>query len=360
MDVDDYFESFSTRDWDSGATGTVRFAMVGLGWWTIDEAMPAIADSDRVEVTALVSGSTEKADRVAAEFGVEHTLTYEQFHAGEAADAYDAVYVCTPNATHLEHVTAAAELGKDVLCEKPMEASVDRAERLVAAAEDAGVTLMVAYRMHTEPAVRRMRELVADGFVGDPLLVQGNFSQHILELVRDPDQWRLNPDFAGPGASVTDIGIYPLNTARYVLDADPVAVTAQMTSESEGFEDVPDERAAFTLTYEGGVQAAMTTSQNASRTGHLELVGSEGHLRLEPAYYMADRRTLTVSRNEFETRVAVPPADQMREEFDYFADCLLDGRDPYADGDHGLVDMRAIEAVFEAAESGRAVSVGRD
>jgi xylose dehydrogenase (NAD/NADP) len=355
MSLDAYLDRFGERDWQHTTEGTVRVAMVGVGWWVQDHAIPAVEASDLCATTVLVSSDREKAERVADECGAAAGITYDEFHDGAAADEYDAVYVCTPNALHLDYVETAADLGKAVLCEKPMEASTERAEQMVEAAAD--VPLMVAYRMHTEPAVRRMREAIREGAVGDPAFVHGHMSQRLLEMIPDPDQWRLNPDLAGEGGSVTDLGVYPLNTARFVLDRDPVRAQAAMHSESEGYESVPDERAAFTVTYEGGVYASTSASQNAYATGHLKVVGTEGELTYEPAFLGSGGHTLTLRRGSEAAEVTFSGVDQMEEEFDYFADRVLTDADIHPDGEHGLVDMRAIEAVYESARTGEAVDL---
>ena len=356
MNLQDAFDGFADRDWETVEEGTVRFATIGLGWWTRDRAIPAIEDSDRCETTALVSSSAEKSAAVASDVPtVEAALSYDEFHDGDAVDRYDAVYVCTPNGRHLEYVRTAAELGKAVLCEKPMEATVDRAERLVDACE--GTPLMIAYRMQTDPAIRTIRELVRGGFVGRPVHANGHMVQPLLEMIPDPGQWRLDPELTGYGTSVMDLGIYPINTARFVLDADPVAVTAQLRSEGDAFESVPDEWAAFTVEYDGGVYASNTVSQHAYESGRFEVIGTEGRVSLTPAFFNAASRTLTLDRGGVETEIAVPHVDQMREEFDYFADCVLSGETPYADGEHGLVDMRTLAAVYEAGDTGGRVSL---
>ncbi|MFB6165058.1 MAG: D-xylose 1-dehydrogenase Gfo6 [Haloarculaceae archaeon] len=360
MDLGTFLEDFAERDWQVSDPdeGPVRIAVIGLGWWTRAEAIPAIADADLCETTVAVSRSAEKArDVVDSVDSVETGLTGEQFHDGRASDAYDAVYVATPNAHHAEYVATAADLGKAILCEKPMEASVERAEELVATARGADVTLMIAYRMHTEPAVRRLRDLLREGLLGEPAQVHGHMSQPLLEMIPDPDQWRLDPDVAGPGASVTDLGIYPLNTARFVLGLDPVAVQASMASEADAFADVPDERAAFTAQFPDGVFASCTASQAAAQSSFVRVIGTEGHARVEPAFFPDEPRKLVVSRGGTTVDTTFDQIDQMEEEFDYFADCVLAGREPEADGEYGLVDMRAIEAAYESAETGQTVAI---
>ena len=358
MNVDEYLGEFDRRDWQTTEEGTVRFAMIALGWWTREKAIPAVQESNLAETTVVVSGSREKATDVADEYDtIERGLTYEEFHDGAAADAYDAVYICTPNALHLPYVETAADLDKAILCEKPMEASVERAEELVEAAEGTEAPLMVAYRMQTEPAVRRARELVADGVIGDPALVHGNMTQPLLELIPNPDQWRLNGDLVGYGTSVMDIGLYPLNTTRFVLDADPKRVTALAYSEREEFDDVPDERAAFSVEYPDGILGSFTASQNAAQESHLKIIGTDGQIALEPVFFPWTPRGFELSVNGATADLDWEQVNQMTEEFDYFAQCVLTGEEPHATGRHSLVDMRTLAAVYEAAETDRTVEI---
>ena len=370
MDLQDLLDGFDRRDWQTAGAedGPVRFAMVGIGWWTREQAIPAVEEAELCETTVAVSSSREKAGAVVEEAEtVERGITYDAFAEGEAVEAYDAVYVATPNALHLPYVRAAAEHGKDVLCEKPMEADADRAEALVEAAEDGGIRLMVGYRMQTEPAIRRLRELIEAGFVGEPAHVTGHMTQPLLAMFDDPDQWRLDPDLAGPGTSVTDLGIYPLNTARFVLGADPVAVSASMDSRHDAFDRVPDERASFLVEYNAGggagsdeygrVLASFTASQNADRSSGFTVVGTEGEVTMAPAFAMEADRALSVSRGSTAAELTFEPANEMTEEFDYFADRVLTGEPIVPDGEHGLVDVRAIEAVYEAAETGDRVEL---
>ncbi|SFS89883.1 D-xylose 1-dehydrogenase Gfo6 [Halostagnicola kamekurae] len=358
METNTVLGRFEERDWETGVDGTLRFALVGLGWWTVDVVLPAIEQTSHCETTVLVSSTQEKADRLADEHDIERGLTYDDFHDGAGVDAYDAVYVGTPNAFHLEYVETAAELGKAVLCEKPLEATVERAERLVEAAEAADIPLMTAYRMHTEPAVRRAKELIDDGFIGEPTHVYGNNTQPILEMNPDPDQWRLDSDVTGYGTSVMDLGIYPINTARFLLERDPIDVTARMSSSADAFDDVPDQNATFTLTLEGDLPLVCTTSQHAQTDTQLKIIGTEGSIELAPAFH--GEATLHLSSGSLRAEIEdvdYGAVEEMREEFDYFADRVLGDAPILPDGRHGLADMRTIRAVHRAAERDERVEI---
>lgn len=142
MSLESYFDSFTDRDWGrSDDTETVRFALVGLGWWVQEQAIPAIEDSKFCETSVLVSRSADKAEAVAGGHEGTDGISADAYHAGEYADSYDAVYICTPNATHLDHVESAAAQGKAVLCEKPIEVSSERAERLIEDCDEADILL---------------------------------------------------------------------------------------------------------------------------------------------------------------------------------------------------------------------------
>lgn len=350
MEFETLLSDFTRRDWQTfEQADPVRFAMIGLGWWTREEAIPAVTESDFCKVTVAVSGSKEKAVDVAnGHATIEHGMTYEEFHAGEATDAYDAVYVCTPNATHPEFVARAAELDKHVLCEKPMAASTEGAERMIEQCEGADVTLMIAYRLQTEPAIRRAREMINTGIIGDPIQVHSHMSDSVPDLIPDPDQWRLDPELSG-GATLIDIGLYPLNTTRFLLDRDPVGVYADIVANHPWFEG-QDEHVSFQVEFQDDITAVCAVSHNAFEASHLKVVGDAGEITIEPVFFPWKDRRLVVRQAGAKVTFEFEQINQMLEEFDYFAHCLHTDTEPHPDGRHGLVDLQAIEAMYDSAE----------
>lgn len=355
MALEDYFQQFSRRDWErERVDGTIRMAVVGLGGFARRRALPAIENGEYCETTTLVSGSPQKAAAVAEQFDVEHVVDYAEFRRGDAADAYDAVYVATPNAIHGEYVTAAADQGKHVLCEKPLETTAARAQDLVDRCDDAGVTLMTAYRIQLDPAARRTRELVADGYIGDVVQVYGGFSHPVLEET-SPDNWRLDAELAGGGALI-DLGIYPLNTTRFLLDRDPVAVNAWTCSLEDAFDEV-DEHVTFTLRFPGEITVSCTASFNAHASSHLRLVGTDGMVYVSAPFGGVVPQSMVVERGEFSMEYTGHPVDEVVEEFDYFAYCVLTGTEPELDGEDGREDVRVIDAAYESAATGQWVEL---
>jgi xylose dehydrogenase (NAD/NADP) len=340
-------ERFRRREWlSTDPDGRVRFALVGLGGFTREWIIPSVAESSYAETTCLVSGDGEKADRIADEQDIDRAVTYDAFLEGVAEDAYDAVYIATPNALHLPYAEHAAEAGKHILCEKPMEATADRARRMVEACEAAGVTLMIAYRLQFNPLLRWVRHLIREGRLGTPVHVRGAMSQDVFEMIGpDPDQWRLDPEMSG-GAALADLGLYPLNTSRFLLDADPETVTAQVENRHEAFAGV-DETIAFTVSYDDGTLGAYAASQNASLGSHLHVTGTEGRVRLEPTFF--GEVEVTVTTDDGTVSLAPGEGNEMREEFDYFATRVLTDSPVEPDGAHGLVDMETIGRLYDKA-----------
>jgi len=358
----EYLDEFARRDWETlesdAVADPVRIAVVGLGWFAREWALPGIARSAYTEATVVTDVDAAAVEAVAAERDVIGA-TPEEFRAGDAADAYDAVYVATPNATHLEYVEAAAEQGKAVLCEKPLEATPERARRLVSACRDADVPLMVGYRMQTDPAVRRLRDLLDAGVAGDVVHIHATMSQTMLgELGSDTDQWRLDPELSG-GCAVMDLGVYPLNTTRFVLREDPVRVSGRTRSEHEAFADV-DEHASFRLAFPGDVDAFCTVSQNAQHASRLEVTGTEARLILDPAFYEREDRGFAVVRDGTRVDLDFDQVHQIEAEFAYFGHQLLADEPFHADGEHALTDMDALAGVYESAETGAPVALDGD
>ncbi|MBX9616834.1 MAG: Gfo/Idh/MocA family oxidoreductase, partial [Caulobacteraceae bacterium] len=196
------------------------YAIVGLGMYA-DVILPRFAECRQSRLTALVSGSMDKARAWGARWGVPERglYTYETFDTIRDNPDVDIVYVILPNGMHHEYTLRAAAAGKHVMCEKPMANTAAEAESMIAACRAAGRKLMIGYRSHFEPANREAMRIVRDGELGRARMVTAETGFNI----GDPAQWRLNRALAG-GGSLMDIGIYSLQAARYLTGEEPVSV----------------------------------------------------------------------------------------------------------------------------------------
>src|ERR1700730_11045917 len=211
----------------------VRYAVVGLGYISQVAVLPAFAHArENSELAALVSGDPKKLKQLSRKYRVEHTYLYEQFADCLKNGEIDAVYIALPNHMHRAYTEAAARAGVHVLCEKPMAFEEADCESMIATTKEAGVKLMIAYRLHFERGNLEAVEIVNSGKIGNPRIFTSIFSQQVK-----PGNSRLKKD-VGRGA-LYDMGVYCINAARYLFKAEPQQVFAwNLSSKDPRFKEV--------------------------------------------------------------------------------------------------------------------------
>ena len=344
----------------------VGFALVGLGAYALNQIAPNLADTRQAKLTALVSGNADKAVRVARAYGIadRHVYSYDTFDRIADDDAVDVVYVVLPNAFHRPMTERAFAAGKHVLCEKPMAETAEDCQAMIAAGEAAGKRLMIGYRAQFDPYNLRAIDLVRGGEggageVGTPRIVVADHGR-TLDPSRPRDEWRAKQDLA-LGGSLYDIGIYSVNGARYLLGEEPTEVTARYApgaAPSAPPADVTVEQGVeWTMAFPSGAVANCTSSYRVDGVKRIHVQGTDGEVTLDPAtdYYV---RNLTVTTADGTREITVPNPNQFAAMLDEMASAVLEDREPKTPGAEGLRDVRVMRAIYQAAESGRAVRVG--
>jgi len=233
-----------------------------------------------------------------------------------------------------------------VLCEKPLALTEEDCGRMGAAAREAGVKLMTAYRLHFERANLEAAEVARSGRLGEPRLFTSTFCTPV-----EPGNIRTRRETGG--GVLWDIGIYCINAARALFRAEPVEVQASVA----GCIGETEETASATLRFADGRVAAFTASFGSAKVSEYRLAGDKGDLAVEPAYEhaVALRHRLTLGGETRERRFA--RRDQFAPELLYFSDCILQNRQPEPGADEGLADVRVIRALYRSAETGRPVEL---
>ena len=331
----------------------VRYAVVGLGHIAQVAVLPAFAHAKRnSELVALVSDDPVKLEKLSRrQRGVARCAHYGEYDDLLESGEIDAVYIALPNHLHREYAMRAAVAGVHVLCEKPLAVTVPDCEQMIDAAEDAGVWLMTAYRLHFDPANLRARELAQRGGpLGDVRYFSTQFSQQVVE-------GNVRLDRQAGGGPLYDIGIYCINAARYVFGAEPDEVIAvRATGSDRRFREV-DEMVAGVLRFPGERLAEFTVSFGAADVSTYRIVGTSGDLVLEPAYdYAAELEHRLTVGGKTRTR-RFPRTDQFAAELLHFSDCVLADRQPEPSGLEGLIDVAVIQALQQSADTGAPVSL---
>jgi predicted dehydrogenase len=329
--------------------GIVRYAVVGMGHIAQVAVLPAFAHARRnSRLTALISDDSSKLKALAKKYRVSTTGSYDEYEA--CLDQVDAVYIALPNSMHAEYTIRAARVGVHVLCEKPMAVTVEECEQMIAACREHGVKLMIAYRLHFEEINLKVVDLVRRGRIGDPKFFNSSFSMRVRR-----GDIRTRREMGG--GTLYDIGVYCINAARYLFRAEPKEVMAISVNSGVASLKEIDESTGALLRFDGERVAAFVTSFNAADVGTYRIVGTKGHVHVDPAYEYAEGLEYELTLKGKTTRKRIGKRDQFAPELLHFSDCILKDRDPEPSGEEGLQDVRIVRALYESAETGKAVGV---
>lgn len=324
----------------------VRYGIVGLGSISQEAMMPGVEHTGNSVITALVTSDPIKAAALSEMYKVEDTYSYEQFGELLTSGKVDALYVATPNWRHEEFVVPALKAGIHVLLEKPMEVSSQACERIIDAQMRSQAKLMIAYRLHFEPATIAAIGKVRSGELGEVHLFTSVFCQMV-----DPANHRANNGvLAGP---LFDMGPYPINGVRNLFGDEPLEVFAtSMIHPDSGFGDL-DDTVSVILRFANQKLAQFTVSYYGNAINSYTVVGTKGALEVNPGYIYGKplEHFLTVGTKE-DTK-SFKNTDHFGGELKYFSQCILDGIDPEPDGYEGLADVRVMEAIVRSLASGK-------
>ena len=328
----------------------IRYAVVGLGHIAQVAVLPAFSNAQNSELFAIVSGETVKRDKLAKKYNVKQVYSYDNYD--RVLSQVDALYIALPNHLHREYAVRAAKARVHVLCEKPMAVTVDECQEMIDAANQNGVKLMIAYRLHLEAGNLEAIHLLESGKLGDVRFFSSEFAQQVVE-----DNIRVTERTSDGGGPLYDMGVYCINAARYLFRDEPTEVFAVTVSNGKKrFQNV-EEMDSVVMRFPQERVATFTCSFGAADVSRYTLVGTKGLLTVEPAYEyaMEIKHQLTIG-GKTKTR-EFPKRDQFAAELVYFSDCILNDREPEPSGLEGLADVRVVQALYESAQAGKVIQL---
>jgi len=316
-------------------------ALVGLGNYSTNQLAPGLQETAHCELRGIVTGSPEKIPVWQERYGIKdrNVYNYDNMYQLANNDEIDIVYIVLPNNMHAEYSIIGAEAGKHVWCEKPMAMNAEECREMIRVAESNRVQLTIGYRMQHEPNTQTIIGYGQDETYGKITEIRtgGAFNGNFQEGV-----WRTVAKMGG--GAMYDMGVYPLNAARYSSGLEPVAVRAtQWTDRTEMFPDV-DEHTDFDLEFPGGLIATCKTSFGKSMN-YLEIDCTDGWYRLEPFLSYTGVQGETSSG----TQLPEDPNHQQARQMDNDALAIKNNTQPIVPGEEGLADMVVVDAVFESA-----------
>ncbi len=237
------------------------------------------------ELTAVASRNLDKAQSFASEYGAPNAYgSYEElFHS----KTVDVIYIATPHSTHAKLSIAAMKAGKSVLCEKPAGVNRSEVEEMIKVAKENNVFFMEALWTRFNPTIKKVKELVDNGTIGDIGYLHADFAFFALD--RDENGRLLNPALAG--GSLLDIGIYPIFLS-YLMLGMPKDIKASANFHKTGVEV----QISMIFNYEKA-QAILYSGLNSNSEKKAEIAGSKGSIFVHPRWHETSGYTLEIDGN---------------------------------------------------------------
>ena len=325
----------------------VRWGVLGVARIATQKVIPAMQQGEWSEVVAIASRDGVKADKAASILGLRRS--YASYDALLADPDIEAIYNPLPNHLHVPLTKRAAEAGKHVLCEKPIAMDAAEAQTLLDVRGRTGVHIQEAFMVRVNPQWIRTVEEVRKGRIGELRAVTGVFSY----FNDDPGNIRNKVEYGGGG--LMDIGCYLINTARMIFGREPQRVAGSMDRDPRSGTDIVT---SLALDFAPG-QASGVCSTQMVAAQRVNVFGTRGRIEVEIPFNAPPDRPNRLwiddgsSLGQPQETIELPVCNQYTIQGDRFSQAvrgLIPLPYPLEDS---ILNMRVIDAVFRAAESGR-------
>jgi predicted dehydrogenase len=329
----------------------IRYGILGFGHHAAKRLVPAFRGAQQSRLTGLWRRDFAKAQVTARECGIENAFQTAEALCG--SPEIDAIFVASPDSRHLEDVLLALGRGKPVLCEKPLAMNTAEVEQMLAAQARAGVAFGVAQNMRYNASTQLMRQWVAEGRIGKPVLA---CSQFCYSAEKSPRQWIYDPTLA-LGGPIGDVAVHCIDGLRFVLGDSVSEVTTLAHRDAES--GAVESHAAIALAFIGGAMGSVTVTTRGEYRSYIEVTGETGVLVCENGLTVDHEVDVVQYRKgQIVERVRLSNADAYSRMLDSFA-CEVEGNGQYlAPGSDGLINQRILDAAYTSWHSGKKQSIG--
>lgn len=264
-------------------------------------------------LVAAASRNLERAQSFASEYNATYAFgSYEELFTCEEVDV---IYIATPHTGHMEWAIKAMQAGKHVLCEKPLGINAAEVAQMIVTAKENNVFLMEALWSRFNPSIKKIKQLITDGHIGDVGYVHADFAFYGLD--KDLNSRILNVNLAG--GSILDIGIYPIFLA-YLILGKPKSIQAVSNFHEKGAEI----QTSMIFHYENA-QAMLYSGLTSNSKMRAEIQGSTGAIYIDPRWH--ETQGFVVLKDGLEDRNDLPTVGKgYAHEIVEVHNCLKDGK----------------------------------
>lgn len=318
----------------------IRWGILGTAAVAEKHFVPSVAELENSEVLAVASRDAARARNYAERLGIPRS--YGCYDGLLADPEVDAVYLPLPVALHAEWAIRCAEAGKPALVEKPLAESADSARRMADASEEAGVPLAEAMMYAFHPLTKRVKQMVADGDLGEVRAVNATFCCR----TPDPDDFRLKREMGG-GATL-DVGSYCVSVIRAIAGEEPEDVEATAVFNCEGGVDL---RLAGVMRFPSGAVGSFVCALTPEFGASYEIFGMGGRILVSqgPVPNPGDPGMIRYWKDYALEEITAPGANQWALCFGAFADALLKGEPPEPPLEESIANLEVIDRLLASA-----------
>lgn len=293
----------------------VRWGIIGPG--RIARAFAeGLHHSQNGNLVAIASRSKERAEQ----FSQEWQVPFQFYSYQELAESsvVDAVYIATPHSEHMDTTILCLQNKKNVLCEKPLAVNASQVKKMIETARAENVLLMEGMWSRFPPLMRKVREIVLAGSLGEIFSTQADFG--FLPKNKDPNGRLFNPALAG--GSLLDIGIYPLSFASMILGTPQSFVALATIGKTQ-----VDEQTSCILKYENGAHALLHSSLRCETSQEAFIAGTDGSLRIHKQCWKPQKMTIQSHHSQKEEYIEMPfEGNGFNYEAEHFGQLLEEGK----------------------------------
>lgn len=347
----------------------LRFGIIGAGTIAVVRTIPAMLECEYAEPVAVMNTRIARAEELCAKFGLKKA--YDSVEAMLADPDIDAVYIATPVFLHTKLVKAAADAGKQILCEKPLGMDADDALDAVSYCRERGVTLSVDFMMRYGTHVQDVKRMIAEGKIGQVVSGCARFSAW---APYSPGYWLHDITKSG-GGPIMDMGIHLIDLMQYVTGMRVTKITAmqeRISFKEEGY--TTDDSSSVIMRMENGAQFVVQTNFNIPDTAakwYMDFYGTAGRLLGDMIVAQLDGGILNA--------VTLAPGDDLfadpqpgygpgrtiegeygnmyRTLIDRFSLAVMNGTEPEVSPMDAVRDQRIIDAAYLSSEKGITVDI---
>jgi xylose dehydrogenase (NAD/NADP) len=317
-----------------------------LGTARINRALiEPIKSSKKSILIAVASRSQAKAEEYSKTWGIPRFFSnYEEMLSDPGIDV---IYNALPNSLHAEWSIKAMQMGKHVLCEKPISTSIRDMDSIIDTSNKTGMVITEAFMYRHHPQTILIKQMIDNGKIGKLQLIRGSFC-YTNTRSADP---RFDPDLGG--GSMWDVGCYPINYARYITGKEAVEVYCHQVVGPTGI----DLLCAGQLLFSNGIIAQFECSFISPFKAYMEFTGDKGRIIVQDPYKPGIKTKLIYEIDGKLTTINIKGEKLYQGEVEDIEDAILNGTPPRISLEDSKGNIAVIEALYTSARSAKEIKL---